>query len=85
MTEKTFKNTLPATADEIHALLENCLIEEYLKSKGFTMKTLETLPNEEALQLKRDASTYASSKLAEIEIRARFTQNLRDTGRSVES
>lgn len=77
-------NTLPATADEIHALLEKCLIEEYLKSKGHTRESLKNLPKEVALQVMREASTYASGKLSEIEIRARFTEDLHDAGHSLD-
>lgn len=77
------KNPLSATEDKIHALLEKCLIEEYLKGKGHTQESLKTLPEDEAHQLMKEASTYASSKLAEIEIRARFTEDLRETGRSL--
>jgi hypothetical protein len=77
--------TLPANADEIHALLERCLIEEYLKRKGHTRESLKSLPNEEAHQTMKEASTYASGKLSEIEIRARFTEDLHDAGHSVES
>ncbi len=77
------KNTLSGTEDEIHALLEKCLINEYLKSKGYTKESLNALPEDKAHQLMREASIYASSKLAEIEIRARFTEDLRETGRSL--
>lgn len=77
------KNTLSATEDEIHALLESCLIKDYLKSKGFTQESLHALPEDKAYQLMKEASIYASNKLAEIEIRARFTDDLRETGRSL--
>jgi hypothetical protein len=84
MSTPPLNNTLPATADEIHALLEKCLIEEYLKTKGHTRKSLKNLPEEAALQMMREASTYASGKLSEIEIRARFTDDLHDAGHSLE-
>lgn len=79
------KNTLSATEDEIHALLESCLIKEYLKSKGHTQESLRSLSDEEAQCLKKEASIFASSKLAEIEIRARFTRDLHNAGSSLES
>ena len=85
MSIKFPNDALPATADEIHALLEQCLIEEYLKSKGHTRESLKNLPDEEAHQTMKEASTFASGKLSEIEIRARFTEDLQDTGRSLES
>lgn len=84
MSQSPQNNALPETENEIHALLERCLIEEYLKSKGHTHESLESLSEAEAFQLKQEASTYASSKLAEIEIRARFTEDIHDAGHSVE-
>ena len=74
-----------ASEEEIHALLERCLIEEYLKSKGYTRESLKRLPDDEAQQIMKEASTYASGKLSEIEIRARFTEDLHDAGSSLES
>jgi hypothetical protein len=85
MSTKLLNNTTPHTEEEIHALLERCLIEEYLKSKGHTRESLKRLPDDEAHQMMRDASTYASGKLSEIEIRARFTEDLQDAGHSLES
>lgn len=85
MSTKLLNNTMPNTEEEIHALLERCLIEEYLKSKGHTRESLKRLPDDEAHQMMRDASTYASGKLSEIEIRARFTEDLHDAGHSLES
>jgi len=85
MSNNIHENTLPTTLDGIHALLEHCLIEEYLKSKGHTKESLKSLPKNEADQLLREASTYASGKLAEIEIRAHFTEDLHDAGHSVET
>jgi len=71
--------------EEIHALLEKCLIEEYLKSKGHTQESLRALSEDEAQRLKKEASIFASGKLAEIEIRARFTRDLHDAGSSLEA
>ena len=85
MSTKNPKNNLPATEKDIDELLERCLIDEYLKSKGHTLESLKDLPEHEAHQLKTEASTYASGKLSEIEIRARFVQDLHDAGHSLES
>ncbi len=85
MSNNIYDDMLPNTLDRIHALLERCLIEEYLKSKGHTRESLKSLPKNEADQLLREASTFASGKLAEIEIRAHFTKDLHDAGHSVES
>ena len=85
MSTKNPKNNLPATVDEIHALLERCLIEEYLKSRGHTRESLKKLPEDEAHQLLIEASTFASGKLTEIEVRARLVHDLQDASRSLES
>jgi hypothetical protein len=62
--------------EEIHAELEKSLINEYLKRKGYTKESLNKLPEDEAHRIMSEASTYASGKLAEIDNRARYTQNL---------
>lgn len=62
--------------EEIHAELEKSLINEYLKRKGYTLESLNKLPEDEAHRIMSEASTYASGKLAEIENRARYTNNL---------
>jgi hypothetical protein len=84
-TKEIPKTTLREAEEEIHALLEKCLIEEYLKGKGHTKESLGALPEDEAQRLKREASIFASNKLAEIEIRARFTRELHNASSSLES
>ena len=79
------KTTSREAEEEIHALLERCLIDEYLKNKGHTRDSLKTLPDEVARQFMKEASTYASGKLSEIEIRARFAEDLHDASHSIES
>lgn len=64
--------------DKIHALLEINLIEAYLKGKGYTLADLKNQPAEVAKRLMEEASTYASCKLAEIDIRANFVTELHD-------
>jgi len=71
------RNDKPIVED-IHAFLEKTLIEAYLKGKGFAVEDLEDLPEAEVRQLMKEASTYASSKLAEVEVRAHFVQELHD-------
>lgn len=75
MSDRIFNYVEPKTED-IHALLERTLIEAYLTGKGFTRDDLLDLPEDEARQLMKEASTYASSKLAEVELRAHFVQEL---------
>jgi hypothetical protein len=49
-----------------------------LQSKGYTRADLKKLPEAEAKQLMKEASVYASGKLAELEERAQFLQELHD-------
>jgi len=49
-----------------------------LKGKGYALEDLKKLPEEVARQLMKEASIYASSKLAEVEIKARFVKDLHD-------
>lgn len=56
--------------------LERKLIEEYLKEKGYSLKDLRALPEEEAHRLMREACRYASLKLAEVESRAQMRREI---------
>jgi hypothetical protein len=71
-------NNNPKTLDDIHPFLEKVLIETYLNGKGYTQEELRGLPEEEARQLMTEASTYASGKLAEVEVKAHLMQVLHD-------
>ena len=75
MSDPIFSYVQPETED-IHAFLEKTLIETYLKGKGHTLDELQDLPEMESRQLMKEASTYASSKLAEVELRAHFVKEL---------
>ncbi len=74
----TKNNNSQPIREDIDAVLEKALIEAYLKGKGYTLKDLKNLPEAEAKQLMTEASTYASSKLAEVEVRAHLVQELHD-------
>ena len=76
MTEK-IKNHQP-NIEDIHSFLEKTLIEAYLSGKGYTLRDLKKLPETEAKRLKKDASIYASGKLAEVEVKARLMQELHE-------
>jgi hypothetical protein len=71
------QNHKPLTED-MHAGLEKSLIEAYLRDKGYTLEELRKLPEAEFKQFMKEASTYASGKLAELEERAHFLQELHD-------
>ena len=64
--------------DNIHPFLEDMLFETYLKGKGYTLEDLKNLPEKEARQLMKEASTYASGKLAEVEVKAHLMRVLHD-------
>lgn len=57
--------------------LERRLIRQYLHNKGFSLKDLRDLPKEEARHLMEDACKYASLKLAEVEAKAQFREEIR--------
>lgn len=56
--------------------LEKSLIQEYLQSKGYSLDSVHRLPPDEARRLMREACAYASLKLAEVESRARFRNEI---------
>ena len=58
-------------------ILEHHFIETYLLSRGYRLADLETLPEETAKRLMKEACTFASLKLAEVESRARFQEKIR--------
>ncbi len=57
--------------------LERRFIREYLLEKGYRFADLRSLPKEEAKKLMREACQYASLKLAEVESRAQFREDIR--------
>lgn len=63
-------------SDGPQSSLEKMLIEAFLEGKGYSLEALKQLPEEEARQLMRAASSYASMKLAEVESKAQFRQEI---------
>ena len=59
-----------------NAQLERALIDEYLRSQGYELRTLHELPAERVKQLLREASLYAAGKLTEVEARASYVQDI---------
>lgn len=57
--------------------LERKLVEEYLTGKGYLREDLKKMPKEEAKQLMAEACMYASGKLAELEAKSHFRDNIR--------
>ncbi len=62
--------------EDPYAPLEKKLIAEYLRSKGYALEDLRQLPEDEVKRLMTEASLYASTKLAEVETRARFVHDV---------
>jgi hypothetical protein len=62
--------------DDPLAKLERALIEEFLERQGSSLSALRNLPPEEANELLRDASAYASGRLSEVETRAHLVGDL---------
>jgi Fe-S-cluster-containing hydrogenase component 2 len=58
--------------------MEKTLLEQYLKTRGYTFKDLCDLPEEEAKSLMIEACKYASLKLAQVESAARFRETIRE-------
>lgn len=56
--------------------LEQNLIKEYLRSKGYQLPDLKRLPIDTVQGLMREACIYAALKLAEIESRAKFRKKI---------
>jgi hypothetical protein len=58
------------------ARLERVFIDEYLEARGHTRRSVLELPPVEAETLLRAASEHASLRLAEIESRARYIDEI---------
>jgi hypothetical protein len=59
-----------------HGPLEYALIDEFLAERGHTWQSLGKLPPPERQELLRRAASYATLRLAEIESRAHFVDDL---------
>ena len=73
----------PSTPDDwrstdTHGPLECALIDEFLAGRGHTLQSVDKLPPPERRELLRRAASYATLRLAEIEARAHFVDDLDD-------
>ena len=59
------------------AELENSLITQFLEGRGHNRNSVAALPQAERDALLAAASTYASSKLSEVESRSHYLDDLR--------
>ena len=73
------QNGVESIMHEPLAGLERMYIEIYLRGQGHTWRSLRQLPEKEAKLLMARASLYASTKLAEVETRAQFLQEIHGT------
>ena len=58
--------------------LERSLIDEFIQARGYDPTALAGLPEHERETLLADASIYASGKLAEVEARSHFVDEIHD-------
>ena len=56
--------------------LERLYMGEYLRSRGYHWEDLHKLPAEEEKMLMTEACNYTSLKLAELDARAQFMQEI---------
>ena len=82
MTTKPIHDVEPT--EDPNTMMENALIAEFLKQKGYTHDDLKKLPAEMVEKLMKEASQYASLKMEEVEARAHFVKELHDDASSLE-
>jgi hypothetical protein len=61
--------------------LERALILEFVRARGYDAHTLADLPEHKRKALLKDASTYASGKLTEVESREHFLDEIHPGGK----
>lgn len=69
-------NEQPSLVDPL-ADLEKLLINHYLEEKGYKWCELAKLPAQEIKAIMTEACMYASARLAEIEAKVDFRQDIR--------
>jgi hypothetical protein len=60
----------------VEGALECAFLDEFLSALGHTFQSIEKLTQARREALLREAAAYATSRLAEIESRARFVKDL---------
>lgn len=58
--------------------LEQSLIEDYLRTRGFDPHTVNELPQPQRDALLKDASVHASARLSEVEARSHLVEGMRE-------
>jgi hypothetical protein len=59
-----------------NAALERAIIEEFIRARGYDPDRLQELSEAVRHQLQSEASTHAAARLAEMEARAHYVQEL---------
>ena len=62
--------------DDYEAQLENALVDEFLRLRGYAREDLPGLPADECAQVLREARMHAAEKLAEIGARAHYVKEI---------
>lgn len=62
--------------------LERAFIEEFLGARGYDLKALKALPDEQTQSVLKDASVDAAGKLAEVKARAQLIDEIHSKGGS---
>lgn len=71
-TEEAFEAEFFVNGPE--SLLEIAYLEAFLRSKGYRLRDMCSLPENEARSIMTEACRYASSRLAEVEARSHFKE-----------
>ena len=77
MNEKTASEADNCAGEGPQSSMERKYVEEYLQEKGYSLRKLQTLPEEQAKALMREACRYASLKLAEVEAKVKFGKSIK--------
>lgn len=65
-----------AESKDPHATLETALIEKFLATRGYALHSVNRLPAGDRQLLLRSAAAIAALKLAEIDARAHFVDEI---------
>jgi hypothetical protein len=73
---------MPTQSDPM-AQLERAFIDEFLQQRGYTFATIHSISDMDAATLLKEASSYASGRLTELESRAHYVRDIHDSARSM--
>ena len=62
--------------EDVTAHLELALIEQFIRSRGIDPAKLHELPDDERVQLQKEAAAHTALKLAEMESRAHYVHEI---------